>query len=55
VNNIDEIEAHEFSSCEESKYRVLLKPILGALVMLRAPISEGYYKFNILLKKSLFT
>lgn len=52
---MDEIETHEFCSSEESKYRVLLKPILGALVMLRAPISEGYYNFNFLLTKSLFT
>ncbi|XP_022164707.1 melanoma-associated antigen B2-like [Myzus persicae] len=49
VNNMDEIETHEFCSSEESKYRVLLKPILGALVMLRAPISEGQM-WNILEK-----
>jgi len=44
VNNIDEIDSHDFDSSEESKYRVLLKPIIGALVMLRVPISEGFYK-----------
>jgi len=43
VNNIDkiDIDAPELSSAEDSKYRNLLKPIIGALVMLRAPISEG--------------
>ncbi|KAL5242784.1 hypothetical protein ACI65C_010194 [Semiaphis heraclei] len=41
VNNIDEIDSHDFDSSEESKYRILLKPIIGALIMLRAPISEG--------------
>jgi len=46
VNNIDEIYTNEFSSSEESKYQILLKPILGALIMLRAPISEGFYKLN---------
>ncbi|NP_001155624.1 mage-e1-like [Acyrthosiphon pisum] len=48
VNNMDEIETKEFSS-ENSKYQVLLKPIIGALVMLRAPISEGQM-WNILEK-----
>ncbi|CAI6345350.1 unnamed protein product [Macrosiphum euphorbiae] len=52
VNNIDEIETKKFSSSEESKYQVLLKPILGALVMLRAPISEGQM-WNILEKFAL--
>lgn len=55
VNNIDEIETKEFSSSEESKYQILLKPILGALIMLRAPISEGFYKFNFLITTFLHT
>ncbi|XP_026815060.1 non-structural maintenance of chromosomes element 3 homolog isoform X2 [Rhopalosiphum maidis] len=41
INSIEEIDAPEFSLSEESKYRILLKPIIGALVMVRAPISEG--------------
>lgn len=43
VNNIEEIDipdiVHSFS--ESSKYRILLKPIIGALIMLRMPMSEG--------------
>lgn len=50
VNNV-ETDILELNS-EESKYRILLKPILGALVMLRAPISEGQM-WNILEKFAL--
>jgi len=55
VNNVDEIDSNRFNSSEESKYYVLLKPIIGALVMLRAPISEGFYKFNFLNTTFLLT
>lgn len=55
MNNIDEIDTYEFSSSEESKYHVLLKPILGALIMLRAPISEGFYKSNFLITAFFLT
>lgn len=30
-----------YSPYNTSKYRVLLKPIITALIMLRSPISEG--------------
>lgn len=43
VNKIIEVNIPEVvhSSSNLSMYRVLLKPIMGALVMLRVPISEG--------------
>lgn len=52
INNIDDIDVPEFNSSEESKYRILLKPIIAALVMLRTPISEGQM-WNILEKFAL--
>ncbi|XP_025204362.1 melanoma-associated antigen D4-like [Melanaphis sacchari] len=52
INSIDEIDVPRLSSSEESKYRNLLKPIIGALVMLRTPISEGQM-WNILEKFAL--
>lgn len=47
VNNIEEIPGISYSSFELSKYRVLLKPIIAALVMQRSPISEGIYLVDI--------
>lgn len=43
VNTIEEFKVPgiSFSFSQLSKYRVLLKPILGALIMIRVPISEG--------------
>lgn len=40
MENID-IPGINYSPSDTSKYRVLLKPIIGALIMLRSPISEG--------------
>jgi hypothetical protein len=43
VNTIEEFKIPGicYSFSQLSKYRILLKPILGALIMLRMPISEG--------------
>lgn len=43
VNTIEELKIPGiyYSFPQLSKYRILLKPILGALIMLRMPISEG--------------
>lgn len=43
VNNTEEIDIPGIinDSTELSKYRILLKPIIVSLVMLRQPISEG--------------
>lgn len=43
VNSVEEINfpGIVFSSSESLKYRSLLKPIIGALVMHGEPISEG--------------
>lgn len=43
VNTVEEINIPGivFSSTEFSKYRSLLKPIVGALIMVGEPISEG--------------